>query len=202
MINLKPVLFAAALAVSLPLAMSSASFAQAPLGSGGGGAAAGGGGMGGGGGGGAALGGGGGRVGGGGGAVLGGGGMRSGAIGGGGRAAMSAGARGGGAGIASGYRGGRHAGGGWHGGHYYRHRGGSYFPGFVAGAAIGSAFASPYYYGNPYYYDDDYYYDQGPAVQVVPGGDDSVAYCQRRFKSYDVRSGTYLGYDGQRHPCP
>jgi hypothetical protein len=72
----------------------------------------------------------------------------------------------------------------------------------IAGAAIGSAFASPYYYGNPYYYDDDYYYDQGPAVQVAPGGDDSVAYCQQRFKSYDVRSGTYLGYDGKRHPCP
>jgi hypothetical protein len=29
-----------------------------------------------------------------------------------------------------------------------------------------------------------------------------VAYCEQRFKSYDVRSGTYLGYDGQRHSCP
>ncbi|MGZ3311613.1 MAG: BA14K family protein [Xanthobacteraceae bacterium] len=24
----------------------------------------------------------------------------------------------------------------------------------------------------------------------------------QRFKSYDPRSGTYLGYDGARHPCP
>lgn len=110
--------------------------------------------------------------------------------------------RGGGAGVGGGYRGGRYSGGGnWQGGGYHRHRHGGFYPGFVAGAAIGSAFASPYYYGYPYYYDDDYY-DEGPAVQVVPGGGDSVAYCRQRFKSYDVRSGTYLGYDGQRHPCP
>jgi BA14K-like protein len=24
----------------------------------------------------------------------------------------------------------------------------------------------------------------------------------QRFRSYDPQSGTYLGYDGQRHPCP
>jgi hypothetical protein len=29
-----------------------------------------------------------------------------------------------------------------------------------------------------------------------------VEYCMRRFRSYDPRSGTYVGYDGQRHPCP
>lgn len=27
-------------------------------------------------------------------------------------------------------------------------------------------------------------------------------YCARRFRSYDPYSGTYLGYDGYRHPCP
>jgi hypothetical protein len=38
---------------------------------------------------------------------------------------------------------------------------------------------------------------------VVPdGGGDSVAYCAQRYKSYDPASGTYLGYDGLRHPCP
>jgi hypothetical protein len=26
--------------------------------------------------------------------------------------------------------------------------------------------------------------------------------CAQRFKSYDRGSGTYLGHDGQRHPCP
>ena len=32
--------------------------------------------------------------------------------------------------------------------------------------------------------------------------DRSVEYCMQRFKSYDPGSGTYLGYDGYRHPCP
>ena len=29
-----------------------------------------------------------------------------------------------------------------------------------------------------------------------------VAYCMQRYRSYDPGSGTFLGYDGQRHPCP
>jgi hypothetical protein len=33
-------------------------------------------------------------------------------------------------------------------------------------------------------------------------GDDPVGYCTQRFRSYDPKSGTYLGNDGQRHPCP
>jgi hypothetical protein len=84
-------------------------------------------------------------------------------------------------------------GGGWHGGGY---RGGYYgggwgWGGFAAGAALGALLATPYYYrGGPYYY------DYGPPT------DSAVAYCLRRFKSYDPRSGTYLGYDGYRHPCP
>jgi len=31
---------------------------------------------------------------------------------------------------------------------------------------------------------------------------DAEAYCEQRFRSYDPASGTYLGYDGRRHPCP
>lgn len=27
-------------------------------------------------------------------------------------------------------------------------------------------------------------------------------YCAQRYRSYDPYSGTYLGYDGRRHPCP
>ncbi len=30
----------------------------------------------------------------------------------------------------------------------------------------------------------------------------SVNYCLQRFRSYDPGSGTYLGSDGFRHPCP
>lgn len=28
-----------------------------------------------------------------------------------------------------------------------------------------------------------------------------LAYCRSKFRSFDERSGTYLGYDGQRHIC-
>jgi hypothetical protein len=103
--------------------------------------------------------------------------------------------------ASGGWHGGGHHG-GWHGGH--RH-GGGFFPRFLAGSAIGigSAFASPYYYDDPYGYYDSYgYYDESPSVEVVPSGGDDVAYCQQRYRSYDVNSGTYLGYDGLRHPCP
>lgn len=130
-----------------------------------------------------------------------GGGGGGGHIGGGGRPGGGGHIGGGGGRPGGGWHGGGRPGGGWHGGH---HRGGGgFFPGFAAGAVIGGALAAPYAYGGGYpygYYDDDYYVD-APAVTVAPGGD-SVAYCQSRFKSYDVRSGTYLGYDGQRHPCP
>jgi len=37
-------------------------------------------------------------------------------------------------------------------------------------------------------------------AQAYP--DSSVEYCMSRFRSYDPASGTYLGYDGRRHPCP
>jgi hypothetical protein len=96
----------------------------------------------------------------------------------------------------------------WHGGYRggYRHRGygGGFIPGAVAGAVIGGALASSSYgyYGPSYGYYDDGYYDDGAVAVAPPAGDDSVAYCMQRYKSYDPASGTYLGYDGQRHPCP
>jgi hypothetical protein len=70
--------------------------------------------------------------------------------------------------------------------------------GFAAGALIGSAIAS-----RPYYY--DYGYDGPPAYAYAPGPaypDGDEAYCESRFRSYDPASGTYVGYDGRRHPCP
>src|SRR6266403_5473131 len=104
-------------------------------------------------------------------------------------------------------------GGGWNGG--YRHRrGGGFIPGAVAGAVIGGALASESYayYGGPGYYasgSSPGYYDDGysddaavVAVAPAPGGDDAVAYCMQTYQSYDPASGTYLGYDGLRHPCP
>jgi len=97
---------------------------------------------------------------------------------------------------------------GWRDGDRHRH-GGGFGPGFAAGAIIGGAVASQsygYYGGQGYYapgYYDDQYYDAGPvAVAPAPGGDDAVAWCMQTYQSYDPASGTYLGYDGFRHPCP
>ncbi|MFZ2155327.1 MAG: BA14K family protein [Bradyrhizobium sp.] len=70
----------------------------------------------------------------------------------------------------------------------------------IAGALIGGAIigaTQPYgYYGYPGYY--------GPAYVVAPPyvGGDAVGYCAQRYRSYDPYSGTYLGFDGYRHPCP
>ena len=72
--------------------------------------------------------------------------------------------------------------------------------GFLGGAIIGGALASPYYYPPGPYYPGPYYYP-GPAY-YGPGYGDATAYCMQRFRSYDPSSGTYLGYDGVRHPCP
>jgi len=73
--------------------------------------------------------------------------------------------------------------------------------GLLGGAIVGGLLAAPYYYGPDYpYYGPGPYYP-GPVYAGPPPGD-AVAYCMQRFKSYDPRSGTYLGYDGLRHPCP
>ena len=91
----------------------------------------------------------------------------------------------------------RSAQGTWQGGNWRGRRG--------FGPSVGFAFGGGY--GYPYY-DDDYaysyapdYYGDGYYSQGYAGGDD-IAYCQQRYRSYDPASGTYLGYDGLRHPCP
>jgi BA14K-like protein len=103
-------------------------------------------------------------------------------------------------------------GGNWQGGNrwaggYGRHyrRGGGFWPGVAVGAALGGSYA--YYGGSGYYdpgyyddsYNDSYYYDD--SVAVAPEGGDAAT-CAQTYRSYDPASGTYLGYDGQRHPCP
>jgi hypothetical protein len=184
MISLKVLSTAAAIALVLPMIVPSESFAQNPNGSkanfGAGGARGGGGGAP--------------RMGGGGGAP----GPRFNGGGGGG---------GGGPRFSGGGGGPRYGGGG---GGYYRGGGGGggFIPGAVAGALVGGAIASQGYYGGgPGYYAPGYYdngYDDGGAVAVAPapGGDDAVAYCMQTYRSYDPQSGTYLGTDGYRHPCP
>jgi hypothetical protein len=59
--------------------------------------------------------------------------------------------------------------------------------GLAAGAIIGGAIASR---------------EAAPAYPVAPPADPSwLAYCSQRYRSFDPVSGTYLGYDGQRHVC-
>lgn len=92
----------------------------------------------------------------------------------------------------------RWRGGGWRGGRAW----GGAAAGLAAGAIIGGLLARPYYgYGYYPYYGYPAYY---PPVYAPPPyyGGDAVAYCMRRYKSYDPGSGTFLGYDGYRHPCP
>ena len=90
----------------------------------------------------------------------------------------------------------------------WRWRRGAWAP--LAGAAIigGYAYAPGYRYGygnsyNDYAYSPGYRSSGGPSYTYeYSSGGDAVAYCKQRFRSYDPASGTYLGYDGQRHPCP
>jgi hypothetical protein len=74
--------------------------------------------------------------------------------------------------------------GGWH--HGWHRRGwrrGYYGPGAVVGGLAAGAII-------------------GGAIANSQARDSNDAYCFSRFKSYDPASGTYLGYDGLRHPCP
>jgi hypothetical protein len=72
-------------------------------------------------------------------------------------------------------------------GRYYRRDYGSAAAagavGLATGAIIGGAIAQ----------------SQAQAAPVYGG---NAAYCAQRYRSYDPASGTYLGFDGLRHPCP
>ena len=98
--------------------------------------------------------------------------------------------------------------------------------GLAAGAIIGGAILNATQPRGYYGYDSGYgygAYGQGyggyepdyaevPSYGYGPGpgpayrqsyveGDNDAGYCQQRYRSYDPASGTYLGYDGLRHPC-
>lgn len=66
-----------------------------------------------------------------------------------------------------------------HGWHRHHGTGAAVLGGLAAGAVIGGAIANSQARAN-----------------------DAIAYCAQRYRSYDPASGTYLGYDGNRHPCP
>jgi hypothetical protein len=51
-------------------------------------------------------------------------------------------------------------------------------------------------YGGGYGYDDGYY-----GNHYYSGGGDHVQWCLNRYRSYNPRTDTYMGYDGYRHRC-
>jgi len=97
----------------------------------------------------------------------------------------------------------------------------------IASGGYGYGYSDPYY-GDNYAYGDNYGYDQGgydnsyaydngatfnsglplvtfgqqaPVDQMTVASGGDASYCAQRYRSFDPASGTYLGYDGLRHPC-
>jgi hypothetical protein len=80
--------------------------------------------------------------------------------------------------------------------------------GFAAGTLLGTATARPRYYAPRATYVAPGYVAPAPVYRTravygarVPGRADWYAYCASKYRSFDPRTGTYLGYDGYRHPC-
>ncbi len=66
--------------------------------------------------------------------------------------------------------------------------------GLAAGAILGGVLSQPRVIEEPVY---------GAPAYGAPGYDASPEdYCAQRYRSYNPASGTYLGFDGLRHPCP
>ncbi len=97
-----------------------------------------------------------------------------------------------------GYRGGPRY--GYRGGYYRGGRGAAIGAGIAAGAigalAAGALAAQPTYVEPAPVYAAPVYGGYGPADT------DAVAYCSRRFRSYDPETGTYIGAGGVVRACP
>ncbi|HEY0120391.1 MAG TPA: BA14K family protein [Rhizobium sp.] len=62
----------------------------------------------------------------------------------------------------------------------------------------------PYYYRAPprrVYVERDVSYYAPPTAGLRPWSSQWMRYCYDRYRSFDGRSGTYVGYDGMRHFC-
>jgi BA14K-like protein len=48
---------------------------------------------------------------------------------------------------------------------------------------------------------ENYYnFAGGPGMGAPEGG--AIAWCQAHFRSFNPATGTFIGFDGVRHPCP
>jgi len=94
--------------------------------------------------------------------------------------------------------GGVYRGGVWPGryyGHYHGNWRESYSPNWGWGVAAGLLATAPAYSYYDVGFGDDYGFE-------VPAYNSAVANCMQRFRSFDPASGTYIGRDGNPHPCP
>ena len=110
------------------------------------------------------------------------------------------------------YDGGRRYYRGYDGGRRYHHRGhgdalAAGAVGLGVGALIGGALAAPRAYDNGYYGRGGYIVNEGPVnrayrpAPVYRGGYNHVDACFARYRSYDPRSDTFIGYDGNAYRC-
>jgi hypothetical protein len=102
----------------------------------------------------------------------------------------------------------------------HHHHGGNAFAagvaGFAAGALLSGALAQPRYYCGGYYYNGGcysapppVYYEPAPVYRPAPVYYGSAepwtpewyAYCESRYRSFNARTGYFLGFDGQYHFC-
>ena len=83
--------------------------------------------------------------------------------------------------------------------------------GLATGVIIGGALASQPRYSEPRYVEPDYYPEPEPRViyrrqpvytpSYEPWSQSWYDYCSQRYRSFNPRSGTYVGYDGREHFC-
>lgn len=76
--------------------------------------------------------------------------------------------------------------------HYRRHHNNNNWPYY--GLAFGLGYGMGY--GGGYGYNDGYY-----GSRYYSGGGDHVQWCLNRYRSYNPRTDTYMGFDGYRHRC-
>jgi len=131
------------------------------------------------------------------------------------------------AGMSPAEAGGRHYRGHYHGGgNYWGGAAAAGVIGLAAGAIIGSAFSSPRYYAGSGYYGGPVYYDPPPYRYLPPAypyrseayveppryyrapaynsdrwSPEWIAYCARKYKSFNPRTGTYRTYSGHDRMC-
>jgi hypothetical protein len=78
-------------------------------------------------------------------------------------------------------------------GYYRNYRREEFWPGQVAGDVVGGAIGTAGAIATAPFRA----LDGNPSYAMGP----DMTYCAQRYRSFDPASGTFMGYDGRRHPC-